>query len=377
MKGRGSPQATGWERRLLVALLLVMSVATTGFGPPTLVESESAQTPVSVSTLRQISADRPPELLAKAWVLMDATTGRVIRSRNANVHRAPASTTKMMTALVTLENARLTDVVKAGPNVKVEPVVIGLDPGDELTVEQLLYGMLLNSGNDAAVDLAEYVGGSIPRFAEMMNAKAAQLGLKDTHFVNPHGLDAEGHYSSARDLAVLARAALSNPVFERIVATREYRIEGPVRWVFENSNRLLASFPGADGVKTGYTDNAGRCLVSSATRKGHRAIAVVLDSDTMYEDSAALLSYLFDNYDWETLDVSGSPLCDHGQGTEARQTTPKSKPSIVFPAWQRPYLRRFVSFAGSPAKGNGAAGVATFYLFGEKVAEIELYEEGS
>ena len=246
---------------------------------------------------------------------MDATTGQVIYAKNPHERRAQASTTKIMTALVMLEKGRLSDIVTAGPNVNtVEPVIIGLEPGDQLTVEQVLYGMLLNSGNDAAVALAEHIGGSIPEFADMMNAKAAELGMKDTHFVNPHGLDEEGHYSSAYDLAILAKAALENPVFEKIVSTKEYRIEGPVRWVFTNTNRLLSDMPTADGVKTGFTDAAGRCLVSSATQRGRRAIGVVLFDENMYEDSAAHLNYLFDNYDRMTLDPSNSPLSNYIQG---------------------------------------------------------------
>lgn len=362
-------------RLVLLSLLLFASFSTVGFGPPTLIESEAAETPVSSRTLKLINADRSPETLARAALLMDVTTGKVIYAKNPHERRAPASTTKIMTAIVALEKGRLTDIVTAGPNVKkVEPVVIGLDPGDKLTVEQLLYGMLLNSGNDAAVAIAEHIGGSIPKFADLMNAKAAELGLKNTHFINPHGLDEDGHYSSAFDLAILARAALEHPVFERMVATKEYRIEGPVRWVFKNSNQLLGSFPAADGVKTGYTDAAGRCLVSSATQRGHRAIGVVLYSGSMYDDSSALLRYLFDNYDWQTLDPSDSPLGSRGQGAEAQQAVAKTKSTIVYPAWQKPYLRHFFSFTGTPSKDRGVAGLVTYHLFGTKVGELELFD---
>lgn len=364
-------------RLAFLFFLILASLSTVGFGPPTLIESEAAETPVSPRTLKMMNADRPPEVMAKAALLMDATTGKVLYAKNPHERRAQASTTKIMTALVTLEKGRLTDIVTAGPNVKtVEPVVIGLEPGDQLTVEQVLYGMLLVSGNDAAVALAEHIGGSIPEFAEMMNAKAAELGLKDTHFVNPHGLDEDGHYSSAYDLAILAKAALENPVFERIVATKEYRIEGPVRWVFKNSNRLLTDMSTADGVKTGYTDAAGRCLVSSATQNGRRVIAVVLFDDAMYEDSAALLKYVFDNYEWMTLDPSNSPLGDYELGEETRQARAKKKATIVFPAWQKPYLRQFFSFTGAPSEKGEAAGSVTYFLFGKKVAELELFDEG-
>ena len=363
-------------RWLLLALLVAMTFATSGFGPPTLIESEAAATPVSARTLKLMAADRPPVLSAKAAVVMDAATGQVVFEKNARERRAPASTTKMMTALVTLENARLDQVVTASANVVVEPSIIGLEPGDQLTVEQLLYGLMLPSGNDAALALAEHVGGSVARFAEMMNAKAAQLGLRDTHFVNPHGLDARDHYSSAYDLAVIARVAMQNPVFERIVATREQRVEGPVSWIFKNNNRLLGVYPGADGIKTGYTDNAGRCLVFSATRGGHRAISVVLDSAAMYEDSAALLDYFFANYDWRKLSADDNPLSEYGQGDGLRRTSAESEHLIVFPVWQGPYLRWFFSVEPSPNQKGAVEGRAVFYLFGKSVAEIELRDQG-
>ncbi len=368
----GAPLA----RLVLLALLLISSVATTGFGPPTLIESESADTAVSSLTLKQMGADRPPQIVAKAAVVIDAATGAVIYEKNAHQRRAPASTTKMMTALVTLEKARLDEVVTASPNVKVEPSIIGLDPGDQLTVEQLLYGLLLPSGNDAAVALADHVGGSMSRFAALMNARAEQLGLKDTHFVNSHGLDVDGHYSSAYDLAIIARTALQNPVFGKIVATREYRIAAPIRWMFKNNNQLLGSYPGADGVKTGYTDNAGRCLVASATRSSKRVISVVLDSDAMWDDSTALLDYYFTNYDSVTLGEADNPLGSYGQGDEPRRTIVKAPVRVTFPMWQRPYLRRFFSIPPSDSSRDGNAGTVTYYLFGRKVGGVELYDDG-
>ncbi len=361
--------------RFLAVAALVAGLITSGFGPAMLTDSAAAAAPVTSRTFKLMHADRPPQINAKAAVVMDATSGQLVYEKNAHERRAQASTTKMMTALVTLENASLTDVVEAGPNVKVEPSIIGLDPGDRLTVEQLLYGLLLPSGNDAAVALAEHVGGSIPRFAAMMNAKAEQLGLKDTHFVTPHGLDADGHYSSAYDLAVLARSAMQNPVFERIVGTKVYRIEGPIRWYFKNNNQLLATYPGADGVKTGYTDNAGRCLVFSATRNGHRAISVVLDSADIYADSAALLDYFFSNFSWDGLDATVGPLSNYDRADEVRQATARERVSIALPAWQRPYLRWVFSLAPESDVEGTPRIVANYYLFGKKVAEVPLYDD--
>ncbi len=364
--------------RPLLALLALLSVlATAGFGPPTLIESEAATTPVSSSTLKQMRLERRPQVSAKAPVVLDATSGQFIYEKDSHARRAPASTTKITTAMVALENAKLTDVVTAGPNVrKVEPTIIGLDPGDKLTVEQLLYGLLLPSGNDAAVALAEYVGGSEAGFAAMMNAKVAQLGLKDTHYVTPHGLDSPGHYSSAYDLALTARAAFQNPLFEKIVSTREYRVEGPVKWYFKNGNRLLDSYSGADGVKTGYTDEAGRCLVASATRGGHRIITVVLDSLDTFADSAALLDYAFSKYSWEPVRAGDSPLGLYGQGDEVHRAVIAPQPDMIMPNWQKPYLRWYFSMPSPPGRAGGTAGKVTYYLFGRKVAEFELRGDG-
>lgn len=367
-------QLSSTARALSVACLLALAMLASGFGPPTLIESGWAATPVSPGTLKLMVADRRPEVLSKAAVIIDFDTGMVVYEKNSRARRAPASTTKMMTALVTLENARLDEVVVAGPNVLVEPSIIGLDPGDRLTVEQMLYGLLLPSGNDAAIALAEHVGGSVGGFAGMMNAKAAQLGMKDSQFMNPHGLDADGHYSSAYDLALLTRAAMRNPVFEKIVATRELRIQTPIRWLFANNNRLLSSYQGADGVKTGYTDDAGRCLAFSATRNGHRAISVVLDSGDLWNDSSTLLDYFFANYSWDTLRAADIPLSDGDQGGELRRMVARSEPKIVYPAWQRPYLRWALSPIDDSATDGGIVANATYYLFGMKIAEIKLFD---
>lgn len=363
-------------RALLTVLLLLLAVPITGFGPPTLVESNASDTAVSPRVAGLIKQDRAPRVQASAAVLVDAETGSVVFEKNAHARRAPASTTKIMTALVTLRNARLDDVVVAGSEVEgIEPTIIGLDPGDRLTVEQLLYGLLLPSGNDAAVALAKRVGGSIPRFVSMMNEEAADLGLDDTQFVNPNGLDADGHYSSAFDLALIARAALKDPTFARVVSTREYSIPGPPRWLFRSTNILLGTFPGADGVKTGYTDNAGRCLVLSATRDGRRAIAVVLDSEATWADSSALLDYFFANYSSSTLTVAGSPLATYFVGDEARSLVAMARPQVVLPRWQEPYLRLFFDVVVAP-DGQGASGSVDYYLFGRKKGQIELIDAG-
>lgn len=360
------------SRTLLVMVMAATSLLVTGFGPPSLVESGSRETAVTPSTLKQIRLSRPPALAARAAVLMDAASGQLLLNKDAHYRRAMASTTKIMTALVALENARLDEVVIASRNVVVEPTIMGLTPGDRVTVEQLLYGLLLPSGNDAAVALAEHVGGSVSGFTAKMNDRAASLGLKDTHFTNPNGLDEEGHYSSAYDLAVMTREALRNPLFEKIVATPEALVKGPDSWSFKNNNQLLQSYWGADGVKTGFTDNAGRCLVFSATRDGRRGISVVLDSPAMWEDSSALLDHYFASFDRAVLAGVSVPLA---VDSAALLVPVESSPvSVAFPSWQRQHLRWYLSPKPDPSAADMPAGTLAYYLFGSKVAELPMKE---
>ena len=205
-----------------------------------------------------------PNDSAHSAVLVDAATGRVLYEKNADACSLIASTTKIMTALIICEQCDLQDIVTVPAEaVGVEGSSLALTAGEKLTVEALLYGMMLRSGNDAAAALAIYSAGSIPAFAEKMNRRAAELGLRGTHFENPHGLDADTHYSTARDLARLACAALKNADLRRIVGTKTITVGGRA---LTNHNKLLWRYPGATGVKTGYTKKPGAC--SSAARSG-------------------------------------------------------------------------------------------------------------
>jgi D-alanyl-D-alanine carboxypeptidase len=251
--------------------------------------------PASVSAQER----REPAPLARAAVVLDASTGAVLYERAAHVERAPASLTKMVTAMVAIERAPLDRIVRTTHAYNVVPVVIGLEPGDTLTLEQTLYGLLLNSGNDAAVAIAENVGdGSVDRFVGWMNELAGRLGLANSHFKNPHGLDQDGHVSSAYDMAIIGRAVMRQPVLSHIVKQGRFVVDGPPRWVFRTSNPLLGVYEGVDGIKTGFDDNAGRCLVATAQRGDRRAIAVVLNSQNTAADAASLLDYAFDDADW-------------------------------------------------------------------------------
>ncbi|MBC7325053.1 MAG: D-alanyl-D-alanine carboxypeptidase, partial [Moorella sp. (in: Bacteria)] len=205
---------------------------------------------------------------------------------------------KILTAILALELGRLDAPVKVSKYAATTPgASIYLTPGEVLPLGDLIKGALINSGNDASVAIAESLAGTEEDFAWLMNRKARQLGAYQTHFRNPHGLPDPGHYTTAYDLAVITRYALNNPTFRRIVATREDQMAGPdgLRYLY-NTNRLLGTYPGADGVKTGTTDAAGQCLVASATREGRQLIAVVLGSDDRYRDTRALLDYGFENF---------------------------------------------------------------------------------
>ena len=241
-----------------------------------------------------------PATAAKAAVVMEVYSNRVLYAKNADEQLAMASTTKIMTALVVLENCELQEVVAVAKEAQgVEGSSIYLSAGERLTVEQLLLGLMMHSGNDAAVALAIHCGGSVEGFVAMMNAKAQEIGATNTRFANPNGLPAENHYTTAYDLALIAATALQHSDFARIVNTRTATIPWDGKdWdrTLVNKNKLLTLYDGANGVKTGYTKAAGRCLVSSAERDGMWLVAVVLNSGPMYEDCAKLLDYGFENY---------------------------------------------------------------------------------
>ena len=235
---------------------------------------------------RAVSADH-------AYVL-DGVSGRVFYEKNARERGLIASTTKIMTALVVCEQCNVLDRMRIPKEaVGIEGSSMYLKEGEVLTLQELLYGLMLSSGNDAAVALAIYCGGTVEGFAELMNDKARNLGLTDTHFENPNGLDSPGHYSTARDLAKLAAYAMENPIFRKTVSTRLVKIG---ERCLTNHNKLLWRLEGADGVKTGFTKAAGRILVSSASRMDRRVICVTMNDPDDWNDHCALLNKSFSDY---------------------------------------------------------------------------------
>jgi len=251
--------------------------------------------------------EKPPVINALAAVVVEESTGRILYSKNALQKRSIASTTKIMTALVALENANVEDEVTISKRAaSIGGSTAGLREGEKYTLKELLYALLLISGNDAAIAIAEHVGGSVENFAAMMNARAKSLGAVNSNFVTPHGLDRENQYSTAYDVSLITIEALKHPLFRKIVSTTSSYIPGHNLY---NTNELLGSYPGADGVKTGYTGQAGRCLVASAERNGMRLISVVLGSPTRSaraDASRKLLDYCFENYRMKKLMCSGT-----------------------------------------------------------------------
>lgn len=243
-----------------------------------------------------------PKINSRSAVVIDRKSKNIIYGKNENVKKAMASTTKIMTAMVVIQNTNLNNIVEISKKAAgTGGSRLGLKVGDKITVKDLLYGLLLRSGNDCAVALAEYVAGSVQEFSNLMNQNAQMLGLNNTHFVTPHGLDEEEHYTTAYELAVLTDYALKNEIFAQIVNTKSYTINiNKSSKTLNNTNELLGNLNGVYGVKTGFTNGAGRCLVTSIKRGNLDIICVVLGADTKKDrtrDSAKLIEYTFNKYE--------------------------------------------------------------------------------
>ncbi len=238
-----------------------------------------------------------PQINGSSSVLIEAQSGRILYSNNPNKKLPIASTTKIMTALIALEHGRLDEKVKIkGNSVGIEGSSIYLFNGEEISLRDLVYGLMLRSGNDAAVAIANHISGSVEEFAKLMNEKALEIGAKNTNFTNPHGLHDDNHYSTAYDLAIITREAMKNEEFKKISKSKLYVADREINKYFYNKNKTLNQYDGGDGVKIGYTKKAGRCLVSSATREYVQLIAVVLNNYTWFNDCYKLFDYGFENY---------------------------------------------------------------------------------
>lgn len=266
---------------------------------------------VFLSGLLPVSAFATPAVSAQSALVLEADSGRVLYEKNGDTPMPMASTTKIMTALVALESGNLTDLVKISPSAAaVEGSSMYLEPGESMTLEDLLYGLMLASGNDAAVAIAEHLGG-VDAFVEQMNQKAKDLGANQTHFTNPNGLPDEAHYSTARDMALISAHCLKNPDFATIVSTITYQIQGQGKAyprTLTNHNKLLRLYESCIGVKTGFTKAAGRCLVSAARRDGMTLICVTLHAPDDWNDHISLYEHLFSTYQRKCILEKGATL---------------------------------------------------------------------
>ncbi len=305
---------------------------------------------------------------------MDGQTGRVLYEHQADKQSLIASTTKIMTALVVCEQTNVLDRVRIPKEaVGIEGSSIYLKAGEVLTVQDLLYGLMLHSGNDAAVALAIYCGGTVEGFAELMNDKAHRLGLENTHFVNPNGLDSPGHYSTARDMAILASYAMENPIFAKTVSTKTVKVGDRI---FRNHNKLLWLLEGADGVKTGFTKAAGRILVSSCTRQGRRLVAVTINDGNDWKDHQQLMETGFANYTVCPIvcagDVLGSIQVISGETEEVQLLAGTDFSYALAPGEETQIVVPEPHFVYAPVVQGQDAGCAYVCIGGKPVGKIPV-----
>ncbi|MEN6350622.1 MAG: D-alanyl-D-alanine carboxypeptidase family protein [Syntrophomonas sp.] len=328
-----------------------------------------------------------PQPLGKAALLMDASSGRVLYEVNAHEHLSPASVTKIMTALLVVEKGDLKKEVTISQTAADTPESsIWLEPGDELTREQLLYAAMLNSANDAVIALTESVAGSEKNFVELMNRRAEQLGMKDTHFCNPHGLETKGHYTTAYDLALVSREALNNATFRQVVSTKTKTIPWTGKdydHLLINQNRLLYRYDDAIGIKTGYTKQAGNCVVGAAQKNSLVLIAVAMNSPSVYDDLQQMLDYGFANFNKTTIKKSNQLSAEvpvtNGQA-ETVQVIPKTDLIVAAAAKEQSQLAYKLypqKQVEAPVTKGQVLGKCKMYVDGQEVGQVDLLAAAS
>jgi D-alanyl-D-alanine carboxypeptidase (penicillin-binding protein 5/6) len=334
-----------------------------------------------------VYADDEPQVNAISAVLMDSETGRVLWEKDCDKPMAMASTTKIMTCIIALENGSLDDEVVVGKNATLAPPVkMYLTEGEKIRLEDLLYALMLQSSNDAAVAVAEHIGGSVENFCEMMNTKAAELGCKDTVFETPNGLDKGNHHSTAREMAVITRYALKNEEFVRIINTPNADFTtNKKHYAFANKDRLLTEYEGAMGVKTGFTGKAGHCFVGAAKRGDRQLISVVLASgwgsvgkSRKWSDTKAILDYGFNNFEKTPIIQKGAELSAACVDRAKESSVPlaaEEDVSILMKKGENVDYKLKIDkpyFISAPVKKGDAVGKADVYVNGNKIGETKL-----
>jgi D-alanyl-D-alanine carboxypeptidase (penicillin-binding protein 5/6) len=382
-----------WRRAAFLGVVVLLCVFSsisfapaappTGAAATTTSSSSTGSKTTPVKSPAKAKVTKAPSVQARAAILINLDDGRVLFARNADARRPMASTTKIMTGTVVLETLPLDRKVKASANAAATgESAIELTKGEELTVEQLMEALMIKSANDAAVDLAEASAGSVKAFVGKMNAKAKELGLKNTHFTNPHGLDAKGHYSSARDLATLARYAMANPVFRRLVATKQTTIPWPGRTydrTLKNHNGLLFTSSYVNGIKTGFTLPAMFCLVASGSKNGVNLVGVLLGEPSIPVrdgDMQALLKWGFSQYKPTVLTNPGTAMTSlqvpYQPDARLRLVTDKS---LVKTLYAGDAVETSVTAPANlrlPVSKGAVLGKVRFEVKGRSVGEVDL-----
>lgn len=317
---------------------------------------------------------------SKSAIAIERTSGRILYAKNIHQRLPMASTTKIMTALVAIENCK--DLKKKfkinNKAVGVEGSSIYLRANESISMEDMLYGLMLRSGNDAATAIAYEIGGSVDKFAEMMNKKARELGAQSSNFTNPHGLHHKDHYTTAYDLALITRAALNNDFFRKVVASKRWISSREVNNVFYNKNKTLSQYPGGDGVKTGYTKVAGRCLVTAATRDNMQVIAVVLNDYNWFNDCYKLMDHSFGNYIFKTIIKKGQQVRSFTvQNGKETSSFMKAKNQVAIPLTNSELDKVKIVFDSkevfkAPIKKGRVLGKAKVYIGDKLMGSTEL-----
>lgn len=342
---------------------------------------QSPQIPERVGSQPAFHPTPTPEIGASGAILIDAATGQVLYAHNPDTPHPMASTTKIMTALLFCEHIPETAIVTARPDAcAVHESSMHLKPGEQITAHDLLYAMLLRSANDGCVAAADTVAGSEQAFVDLMNRRAVELGACNTHFMNSHGLTAAGHYTTARDLAIIARAALQEPRIAEVVRTKAYRIHRSIDQDdvnLRNHSHFLGRYPGADGVKTGWTVPAGHCYIGSATHNGWRLISVVLHSPDYVHETAELMNFGFHNFERHVLAKAGAAVgecpVDHGVRSSVRAIAEQDLSVVTPRATAGPLDTRFHwAHIAAPVRPGTNVGTLTATMDGRVIAAVPL-----
>jgi D-alanyl-D-alanine carboxypeptidase (penicillin-binding protein 5/6) len=325
-----------------------------------------------------------PEIVGEASALIDSKNGQFLYEKNSSQKLYPASTTKILTAVIALENSKLEDIVTITAQAcNVEGSAVGLQDGEKMSMEDLLYALMLNSGNDTAIAIAIHVAGSVEEFVNLMNKKAAELGAVNTHFNNPHGLTDPNHYTTAHDMALIAHYAMQNPEFRKIVATKTRNIDraDPMAQTYLlNHNNLLWDYEGAIGVKNGYTEAARQCLVSAAKQQDRELVSVVLktEGNHIWTDSIALLDYGFNGYNNVVLAEAGKLVGEVPVRFGADEFVPVQTGyslSYNFPKDESADYRPEVKLAArvnAPVKAGAKLGEVVFFAGDRELGRVDL-----